>query len=136
MFSGQQAPKRSKVYFDVSADGVPLGRINMELFNEVVPRTAENFRQIATGEAGFSYTGSKFHRVIPNFMLQVHAKWGIMFVKYIFFREEILSEEMEPEVTQSMVASLRMRTFNSITPLLGFFPWPMLDLTQMDPSFS
>jgi len=62
--------KRSKVYFDVSADGVPLGRINMELFNEVVPRTAENFRQIATGEAGFSYTGSKFHRVIPNFMLQ------------------------------------------------------------------
>jgi len=68
---GQQAPpKRSKVYFDVSADGVALGRINMELFNEVVPRTAENFRQIATGEAGFSYTGSKFHRVIPGFMLQ------------------------------------------------------------------
>eukprot|EP00091_Calanus_sinicus_P015753 TRINITY_DN3439_c0_g1_i2.p1 TRINITY_DN3439_c0_g1~~TRINITY_DN3439_c0_g1_i2.p1 ORF type:complete len:186 (-),score=58.85 TRINITY_DN3439_c0_g1_i2:63-620(-) len=64
---GQQRPK---VYFDVSADGVPLGRINMELFNDKVPRTAENFRQIATGEAGFSYTGSKFHRVIPNFMLQ------------------------------------------------------------------
>lgn len=62
--------KRSKIYFEVAADGVPLGRINMELFNEVVPRTAENFRQIATGEAGFSYTGSKFHRVIPNFMLQ------------------------------------------------------------------
>merc|ERR550525_858587 len=62
--------KRSKVYFDVSADGVPLGRISMELFNEVVPRTAENFRQIATGEAGFSYTGSTFHRVIPGFMLQ------------------------------------------------------------------
>merc|ERR1711997_1371692 len=61
---------RPVVYFDVSADGVPLGRINMELFNEVVPRTAENFRQIATGEAGFSYKGSKFHRVIPNFMLQ------------------------------------------------------------------
>jgi len=62
--------KRSKIYFDVSADGAPLGRINMELFNEVVPRTAENFRQIATGEKGFSYKGSKFHRVIPNFMLQ------------------------------------------------------------------
>jgi len=55
----------------VSAGGVPLGRINMELFNEVVPKTAENFRQIATGEAGFSYTGSIFHRVIPKFMLQV-----------------------------------------------------------------
>jgi len=58
------------VYFDVSADGVPLGRINMELFNEVVPRTAENFRQICTGEKGFTYSGSKFHRVIPDFMLQ------------------------------------------------------------------
>ena len=59
------------MYFEVEADGVPLGTINMELFNEVVPKTAENFRQIATGEKGFSYTGSKFHRVIPNFMLQV-----------------------------------------------------------------
>merc|ERR1712173_349394 len=65
---GQQ--KRTKIYFEVSADGQPLGRINMELFNEVVPRTAENFRQIATREKGFSYKGSKFHRVIPNFMLQ------------------------------------------------------------------
>jgi len=62
--------QRSKVYFDVSADGVSLGRINMELFNEVVPKTAENFRQICTGQAGFTYSGSKFHRVIPNFMLQ------------------------------------------------------------------
>jgi len=73
--------KRSKIYFDVSADGAPLGRINMELFNEVVPRTAENFRQIATGEKGFSYKGSKFHRVIPNFMLQVNKKAGERFLK-------------------------------------------------------
>ena len=74
VFLGQ---KRSKVYFDVSADGVPLGRINMELFNEKVPRTAENFRQIATGEAGFSYTDSKFHRVIPGFMLQVKINFSL-----------------------------------------------------------
>merc|ERR1712117_618759 len=38
--------KRSKIYFEVAADGVPLGRINMELFNEVVPRTAENFPRL------------------------------------------------------------------------------------------
>ena len=66
------------VYFDISADGEPLGRISMELFNEVVPRTAENFRQIATGEAGFSYTGSTFHRVIPGFMLQVNIGFMIL----------------------------------------------------------
>merc|ERR1711973_770268 len=65
----QQQPGR-KFYFRVSADGEDLGQINMELFDEVVPRTARNFKEIATGEAGFSYKGSIFHRVIPNFMLQ------------------------------------------------------------------
>ena len=79
VFLGQ---KRSKVYFDVSADGVPLGRINMELFNEKVPRTAENFRQIATGEAGFSYADSTFHRVIPGFMLQVKNQFRSLWLLY------------------------------------------------------
>merc|ERR1711872_303398 len=66
---GQQA-QRTKVFFRVSADGQDLGQITMELFDEVVPRTVRNFKEIATGEAGFSYKGSIFHRVIPNFMLQ------------------------------------------------------------------
>ncbi|KAL4952206.1 cyclophilin-like domain-containing protein [Aspergillus filifer] len=60
----------SNVYFDVTADGAPLGRIVFKLFDDVVPKTTRNFRELATGQHGFGYAGSPFHRVIPQFMLQ------------------------------------------------------------------
>lgn len=56
--------------------GEPLGRITFELFSDVVPKTAENFRQFCTGESknnmgrAQGYKGSKFHRIISGFMCQ------------------------------------------------------------------
>ncbi|XP_053442749.1 E3 SUMO-protein ligase RanBP2-like isoform X2 [Nycticebus coucang] len=58
------------VFFDISADGEPLGRITMELFSNIVSRTAENFRALCTGEKGFGFKNSIFHRVIPDFVCQ------------------------------------------------------------------
>ncbi|KAK3709281.1 Peptidyl-prolyl cis-trans isomerase H [Vermiconidia calcicola] len=64
------------VFFDITLGGEPLGRVKMELFADVVPRTAENFRQFCTGETKNNlgrpqgYKGSKFHRVIKDFMIQ------------------------------------------------------------------
>jgi len=58
------------VYFDITIENAPAGRIVFKLYDDVVPRTARNFRELATGQNGFGYAGSGFHRVIPNFMLQ------------------------------------------------------------------
>jgi len=59
-----------RVFFDVTSNGKNMGRIVMELRADVTPSTAENFRCLCTGEKGYGYEGSIFHRVIPQFMLQ------------------------------------------------------------------
>jgi len=60
----------SNCYFDIAIDGEPAGKITFKLFDDVVPKTARNFRELCTGEKGFGYEGSGFHRIIPQFMLQ------------------------------------------------------------------
>ena len=63
---------RPMVFFDIETNEIPLGRIIMELYSDIVPKTAENFRSLCVGdnENHYTYKGSPFHRVIPQFMIQ------------------------------------------------------------------
>ncbi|KAJ7053662.1 cyclophilin-like domain-containing protein [Mycena amicta] len=68
----------ANVFFDISIGGAPAQRVVFKLYDEVVPKTTDNFRKLAQGldingqptTQGHTYAGSKFHRIIPQFMLQ------------------------------------------------------------------
>jgi len=71
------AGRRPRAFLDIAIGGTPAGRIVCELYADVVPRTAENFRSLCTGQRGtgkrgkaLHYKGCVFHRIIPNFMIQ------------------------------------------------------------------
>ncbi|KAF5398452.1 hypothetical protein PHET_08392 [Paragonimus heterotremus] len=68
-------PKNPVVFFDVTIGGQEIGRMQFELFQDIVPKTVENFRQFCTGEyrkdgVPTGYKGSSFHRIIKDFMVQ------------------------------------------------------------------
>lgn len=76
-YSAATPAARPRVFFDVTVDNGPTQRIEFALFSDVVPKTAENFRALCTGEKGVGksgkplhFKGCKFHRIIKDFMLQ------------------------------------------------------------------
>nr|XP_055072526.1 ranBP2-like and GRIP domain-containing protein 4 isoform X2 [Misgurnus anguillicaudatus] len=68
--AGHSRDDNPVVFFSIAVDDEPVGRITMELFSHLVPKTAENFRALCTGEKGFGYRDSVFHRIVPDFMCQ------------------------------------------------------------------
>lgn len=63
-------PKPSRVFFDISAGGSPIGKITFQLYDDKVPKTAKNFYELCKARNGSTYRNCLFHRVIPGFMLQ------------------------------------------------------------------
>ncbi|CAI5756628.1 unnamed protein product [Candida verbasci] len=69
-FSSTSKVLGTKIFFETSIDGEKQKPIKFELYDDIVPKTAENFKVLSTGEKGVGYKGSIFHRIIPDFMLQ------------------------------------------------------------------
>ena len=130
--------KNPIVFFEISAKGDPLGRIEMELFADKVPKTAENFRALCTGEKGVGvndvplhYKGSIFHRIIPEFMAQ-----GGDFTEFngtggesIYDGEQFDDENFDIKHTEPGLLSMANagENTNGSQFFLTFVPCPWLD---------
>jgi len=105
---------RSVVFFDISIGGAQQGRIRMELFNDITPLTAENFRQLCTGEyrqggLPLGYKNCKFHRVIKDFMVQGGDFINVCLLVVNQIGCSLFYREMVLDLSRSMARSSPMR---------------------------
>jgi peptidylprolyl isomerase len=96
------------VFFDITIDKENVGKIIMELFNDITPNSAKNFKALCTGENGIGkiynkplhFKGTQFHRIIPDYMAQAgdivnqngiggECIWGERFPDENFVRKHI-----------------------------------------------
>lgn len=154
--SRRNADTHVSLQFDVAINSKPVGRIAFKLYDDVVPKTAKNFRELATGQHGFGYSGSSFHRVIPHVRVKLpdhlRPKSDASAIQFMlqggdFTRhngtggKSIYGEKFAgtcyPLAYQFTCANIyacpKMRTLFSDTPSLGFCPWqtPALTLTAL-----
>ena len=111
--------ERPRCYFDVTIGGVEAGRILFELFSDITPKTCENFRQLCTGEPGFGYKGSIFHRIIDSFMIQgmslaVFILFRTYYIFHLDFTKKLLKVAISPiimvlEANQFMAKNLKTK---------------------------
>lgn len=89
---GCGSSKAPKCYLELAVNGGVIGRLVIELRSDKVPKTAENFRALCTGENGNSYAGSSIHRIVPGFIAQVRFMliYDIRVEKSLFFSERIM----------------------------------------------
>ena len=113
---------RPKVFFDVTADGAALGRIEFELYSDIVPLTAENFRCLCTGKKGngLHYKGCGFHRIILSSCS----------------REGTLPTITELEESQFTETNSKMKISKNTIIKLDYYLWQMQERTPMEVSFS
>ncbi|KAH7092760.1 cyclophilin-like domain-containing protein [Auriculariales sp. MPI-PUGE-AT-0066] len=92
----------ANVYFEISVDNLPAGRISFKLWDDVVPITARNFRELATGQNGFGYQGSVIHRAIPGGDFVTGTGVGGKSIYGAKFKDENLSQKHDRPYLLSM----------------------------------
>ena len=103
--------KLLKVFFDIDADNESLGRIEIGLQTDIVPKTCENFRALCTGEKGFGFRAVHFT--------------GSSLISC--FRVEILRIITEQEASLSTAINLTMKILTSVIQNRGYCRWQMQD---------